>query len=121
MYFALGWLFFGLGVIGLLLPLLPTTPFMILALWAFSLSSQRFHDWLLNHRRFGPRLRQWRKHRVIPLSVKITAWSAMTASFAASAFLARLPGSMLLAIAAVMLVGGIYIAQCPSRPPDDAP
>jgi len=49
LYFLLGWCFFGLGAVGTVVPGLPTTPFMLLALWAFSKSSQHFHDWLYTH------------------------------------------------------------------------
>jgi uncharacterized protein len=81
LYFILGWFFFTLGVIGVFLPLLPTTPFMLLALWAFSKSSQRFHNWLYHHKYFGPFIQKWDKHRIIPLKAKITAFLMITASF----------------------------------------
>ena len=54
LFLVLGILFFATGVIGVFLPVLPTTPFMLLALWAFSNSSQRFHDYIWNHKRYGP-------------------------------------------------------------------
>ena len=60
-----GLFFFGLGSVGVLLPVLPTTPFIILALWCFAGSSKRLHDWLYNHRLFGPALQRWRENRVI--------------------------------------------------------
>ena len=70
---AIGWFFVGLGAIGVFLPVLPTTPFLIVALWAFSRSSRRFHHWLYTHKWYGPYLVAWDQHRVIPLQAKITA------------------------------------------------
>ena len=115
-YIGLGCLCFGLGVLGAFLPVLPTTPFMLVALWAFSLSSRRLETWLLAHPRFGPRLVAWRAHRAVPLPVKLTAWGSMIASLT----LMILGGASRFAIAgagSVMLFGAIYVARCPSRPP----
>ncbi len=64
---AFGWLCVGLGVIGAFLPVMPTTIFLILALWAFSRSSARFHHWLYSHPRLGRPLRDWHAHQVIPV------------------------------------------------------
>ena len=66
-----GWLCVGLAFIGILLPGIPTTPFLILALWAFAKSSKKFHKWLLEHKRFGPILRNWESHKVVPKKAKI--------------------------------------------------
>tara|TARA_B100001964_G_C14087537_1_gene533280 strand:+ start:401 stop:772 length:372 start_codon:yes stop_codon:yes gene_type:complete len=68
---ALGWICVGLGFIGIFVPGLPTTIFLIIALWAFTKSSKRLRNWLLNHKRFGPILRNWQEHRVVPLKAKI--------------------------------------------------
>ena len=67
----LGWLCVGLAFIGIFLPGIPTTPFLIVALWAFAQSSKKFHYWLLNHKRFGPILRNWESHKVVPRNAKI--------------------------------------------------
>ena len=67
----LGWICVGLGFIGIFVPGLPTTIFLIIALWAFTKSSKRLRNWLLNHKRFGPILRNWQEHRVVPLRAKI--------------------------------------------------
>ena len=67
----LGWICVGLGFIGIFVPGLPTTIFLIIALWAFTKSSKRLRNWLLNHKRFGPILRNWQEHRVVPIRAKI--------------------------------------------------
>jgi hypothetical protein len=68
---SLGWLCVGLAFIGIFVPGIPTTPFLIVALWAFAKSSQRFHTWLLNHKRFGLILKNWESHKVVPKKAKI--------------------------------------------------
>jgi len=113
--FALGWLFFGLGVVGTFLPVVPTTPFMLLALWAFSRSSRRFHDWLRHHRVFGPPLQRWDREHVIPLWAKAVAISSMTASLAWVTFVVKAPWYGIAAMAAVMVAGIAYITRFPSR------
>ena len=115
--FGLGWVFFALGAAGVVLPVLPTTPFMILALWAFSQSSARFHDWLYSHPTFGPRLQLWRRHRVIPTRVKLTAFAAMAASLVYLVWLAQARWYVIISAASAMAVGAIYIARCPGRVP----
>lgn len=118
--FCLGWVFFALGIIGTLLPVVPTTPFMLLALWAFSRSSQRFHDWLRNHRIFGPPLQRWDREHVIPLWAKIVAISSMVASLSWVTFVVGAPWYGIAAMAAVMLAGVAYIVRFPSRSPQRA-
>lgn len=113
-YFLLGWCFFGLGAVGTVVPGLPTTPFMLLALWAFARSSQRFHDWLYSHRLFGPPLRQWHSHGVIPYKAKMLAIATMAASFAYLAFFTALNPWLKGAIALVMLYGAVFILTKPS-------
>lgn len=62
-----------LGILGLFLPLLPTTPFLLLASWCFARGSDRLHRWLLSHRVFGEYLRNFEAGRGIPLKAKILA------------------------------------------------
>lgn len=66
-----------LGIIGIFVPLLPTTPFLLLAAYCFSNSSERLHSWLLNHKTFGPLIRDWEEHGVIRLRIKWIATISM--------------------------------------------
>jgi uncharacterized membrane protein YbaN (DUF454 family) len=78
--FIFAWGNLGLGGLGVLLPLMPSTIFLLMALWAFSKSSPRFHRWLFTHPRLGPTLRAWHTHRAIPLKAKVLAVATMAAS-----------------------------------------
>jgi uncharacterized protein len=115
LYLVIGLLCVGLGAVGAFLPVLPTTPFMILAAAMFAKSSVRLERWLLDHKRFGPPLRAWRAHRVIPLRVKLVSWISMLVSLV----LMMLTGRWLAVAAAavVMAIGAIYVARCPSTIP----
>lgn len=118
-YIAIGILFVGLGALGVVLPVVPTTPFLLMSLWAFARSSAMLERWLLEHRVFGPRLVEWRRNRVIPLGVKLTAWGSMAGSLT----LLILTGASAIAIggaASVMAIGATYVASKPSLPPPDA-
>ncbi len=88
---ALGFMFVGLGLAGVFLPLLPTTPFLLLAAGCFARSSPAFHDWLLTHRLLGPYIRDWKRDRSIPLTAKVTAVSMMAASLSWMAFASNAP------------------------------
>jgi len=118
-YFLLGWSFFGLGALGTVVPGLPTTPFMLLALWAFSKSSKRFHDWLYAHRLFGPPLNQWRDHRVIPNKARFLSIVTMIASFTYLAFFTEMNTLVKVIVALVMLYGAAFILSQSSRVADE--
>ena len=80
----LGAISLALGLIGLFLPVLPTTPFMLLAAACFARSSPRFHRWLLGHRTFGPIVSEWERHRAIPWRAKLWAIGLMSTTLGAS-------------------------------------
>jgi len=73
LWFVLGWLALTLGAIGIVLPLLPTTPFLLVAVFAFARSSPALHDWLVHHPRFGPLIQDWRDHGAINRRAKMFA------------------------------------------------
>lgn len=73
-------LFVGLGLIGVVVPGMPTTVFMLLGAWAAARGWPALHDWLLAHPRFGPPIRDWREHGVVPRRAKWLALLMMSAS-----------------------------------------
>ena len=84
LFTALGFLALGLAGIGVVLPLLPTTPFVLLAAACFARSSPRFHRWLLGNRVFGPMLRRWQEERCVSRRTKAVAIALIVATFALS-------------------------------------
>jgi uncharacterized membrane protein YbaN (DUF454 family) len=84
LYIAAGLACVGLGVIGVFLPLLPTTPFLLLAAACFARSSPRFYRWLLGHPRLGPPIRAWREHRRLPARARRLGLVLIVATFAIS-------------------------------------
>lgn len=79
-----GWLALALGFAGIFLPLLPTTPFLLLAAACFVRSSPRLHARMLAHPRLGPLLAQWQRERSIPRRAKLRAYVLVVACFALS-------------------------------------
>lgn len=82
-----GWLAVVLGTLGVVLPLLPTTPFILLAAWCFARSSPSFHQWLLYRSWFGSYLRYWQKHKAMPPGAKSRAIILILMTFGVSLWL----------------------------------
>jgi uncharacterized membrane protein YbaN (DUF454 family) len=102
----------GLGLIGAVLPLLPTVPFMLLAAFCFARGSERFHRWLVEHKQFGPAIAAWRDHGAVPRRGKIAALIAIVVTFGISVAMG-LP-VWVLAVQAVVL--GCVLAFVLTRP-----
>jgi len=103
----------GLGLAGVVLPLLPTTPFVLVAAWAFARSSPRLDAWLRAHPRLGPPLAAWEKRRAIPRRAKAVAVASMPASWALL-WSAGAPMGVVIGAGAVMLAAGGWILSRPS-------
>jgi len=116
--FILGWLLFAVGFVGVFVPVLPTTVFMLLALWCFSRSSDRFHNWLYTHKHFGPPLQLWQEHRVIPLKAKYIAILFMTGSLIYVFVFSSTPNWARILMSGSMAFGAWYILTKPSFPPE---
>ena len=86
-WFVIGLLSVLLGTAGIVLPLLPTVPFLLLAAFAFAKSSPRAHDWLVNHPKLGPPIEDWNKNGAIRTPAKIAASLCIVAGFVISLFL----------------------------------
>lgn len=114
-FLTLGTLFVALGIAGIFLPVLPTTPFLLLAATCYARASTRFYNWLLNNRIFGPTILEWRRYRSIPYRVKWTAMVLMgiTLSLSILYFVPWPELQVALAIFGILL--GAYLYNIPSR------
>lgn len=112
-FFSLGCLMVALGLIGALLPLMPTTIFLILAAGCFARSSPACELWLLEHPRFGPTLRGWREEGAISRQAKGMACVGMTVGFLLFCIGAHPSVWLLVSVAAVMLASGVYVVSRP--------
>lgn len=114
----LGILLVIIGVIGIFLPILPTTVFLLMAAWCFTKGSPPLNNWLLNHRHLGPPVIEWRAHGVIPSRAKILAIAMMSASLSYLVFFSAIPTYAVLIIGATMAGVAAFILTRPSNPPE---
>lgn len=111
------WICIGLGVVGIFLPLLPTTPFVLLASWAAPKGSPRLAAWLRQHPRLGPILANWQEQRAIPRRAKLLAVITMSSSWL-MLYVLDTDMHVLLPLALLMLVTSLYI--CSRAEPKDS-
>lgn len=113
-YFSLGWLMVGLGVIGLIMPLMPGVVFLIVAAWCFARSSPRFEAWLLDHPILGKPLRDWRVSGAISRSGKAMACVGMAIGFATFWFGAHPSLPLAAGVAVMFLACAAYVVSRPA-------
>ena len=116
---SLGLLCVGLGFVGVFVPGIPTTIFLIIALWAFTKSSEKLRHWLLNHKRFGPILNNWQEHKVVPRRAKILMVVLMSLAVILFYYSSQ---SLILTIGLIIILVSvaIYVISLPSKIPENS-
>lgn len=109
-----GLLMLALGLVGAVLPLLPTTPFLLVALACFSRSFPRLEAWLLDHKRLGPPLRDWRRSGAISTQAKAIAIAAMALSYAIFLLTTDVALPLRLLVAAILGTCALFILTRPN-------
>ena len=113
LYAAAGALSLALGVAGIFLPLLPTTPFLLLASWCFLRGSPAAHRWMHSHPRFGPYLTAYEEGRGIPLRAKVVALAMLWLSIGLASLHVGIPWAAI-AMVAVAIGVTIYLSRLPT-------
>jgi hypothetical protein len=119
---AVGWTALGIGVVGIVVPVLPTVPFLLLAAACFLRSSERLHRWLVTHPVFGHHIDDYLAGRGLRPRVKVTALLTLWASILVSAFLfvpLLWADAVMVAVAAAVSVYILRLPTCPPGPPPD--
>lgn len=104
-FLSVGFMTTGLGIIGLFLPLMPTTCFLIVAVWAFSKSKPEFSQWILQHPQFGPAINHWLEHKAISRETKCKISLSIVIGFSLS-LLIMTPSIM---VSALMISGMLVL------------
>lgn len=109
----LAWLSLLAGVVGIFLPILPTTPFVLLSAYLFSKSSKKCHRWLVEHEKLGPLITDWEKDGVIRTKSKVLAISLITVMFTISIFILETSLIIKSSLALIGLLVSVFIATRP--------
>ena len=116
---SLGWICVSLAFVGVFVPGIPTTIFLIIALWAFTKTSTKLRYWLLHHKRFGPILSNWQEHKVVPLRAKILMVTFMILSVILFHYSLQ---NLYLTTGLIVILGFVarYVISLPSTVPDNS-
>jgi len=117
LWLALGFISLGVAYLGVILPGLPYSPFIVFAAYCFAKSSPRMHDWIMNHRIFGPFITNWNQKRVFPLKLKFFMLISMSASLALM-YTGNVPMRGIIYTAVFMALVAIWAWRFPSTPED---
>lgn len=115
LFLTAGILLVGLAAVGVVLPLLPTTPLLLLAAWCFARSSDKCHRWLMEHRLFGPVIKNWHENKCMPKKAKaiaiasILVFGTYAVGFAIDNTAVRIVGTVFLLIG---LISVLRIKTC---------
>ncbi|NVK35864.1 MAG: YbaN family protein [Rhodobacteraceae bacterium] len=115
LFLLLGLVFVALGVIGIILPLMPTTIFLILAAGCFARSSPRLEAKILNHPTLGPSVADWREHGVIPPKAKVLAIGGILLGYVLFWVSAKPTLPVAIGVAIAMALCALYILTRPSH------
>ena len=115
MFNVAGTIALGVGLLGIFLPLLPTTPFVLLAAACYARGSERFHQWLLANRTFGPMVYEWEQHRSLPYRTKVMAIVLMSTTMAISIVFFVRPAWLKVVLALFGIGLAIWMYRIPSR------
>jgi uncharacterized membrane protein YbaN (DUF454 family) len=114
-WLVVGFVALALGALGIALPLLPTTPFILLAAFAFAQSSEKLHQWLLDHNVFGPLIDNWQRHGAISRRAKLLSVVSMAAVLVISVAMA-LPMVVIIVQVVVLGAAALFILTRPLPP-----
>lgn len=114
LYLAIGWTMVGLGIIGAVLPIMPTVPFLIVAAAAFARSSPELEARLMDHPRFGHHLRQWRHQGAIARPAKILAVIAMACSFVSVMIFGAAFVWLQIAVGVALFLSAVFVVTRPT-------
>lgn len=112
--FTLGVVSAGLGIVGVFLPILPTTPFMLLAAWCFVRSSEKAHQWLYRQPLIGEALRDWDRNKAISRKAKVMAVSMMTVSLIVMWMKVTIV-PLKIAVTAILVSVGLFLVSRPEK------
>ena len=113
-YFSLSCFFMILGIIGVFLPVVPTTPFVLVSAYLYARSSKRFYNWLMNHKLMGPPLRRWKETGTIAKSTKVYAICVLTVSMGITIFFIIPIDAVKIGMGVVWAGVTLYLLRIPS-------